>query len=56
VEKILMLDRLVPLFTYLVLVAFLGVLLFALQRLDITIVAGATLALAGWDFLRGHKK
>jgi hypothetical protein len=50
-----MLDRLLGLFAYLVLVAFVGVLVFKLQRLDITLVAALTLGLAGWDVLVRNK-
>lgn len=46
-----MLDRTLALFAYIVLCLFVGILLFKLQRLDLFVVAGATLVLAGWDML-----
>ncbi|MBQ2261424.1 MAG: hypothetical protein II336_08660 [Loktanella sp.] len=50
-----MLDRVLALFAFVVLCIFLGVLVFKLQRLDITIVTALAVLLAGWDML-GSKK
>ena len=50
-----MLDRVLALFAFIMLCIFVGVLIFKLQRLDLYVVAGITLLLAGWDML-GRKK
>ncbi|WP_322895870.1 MULTISPECIES: hypothetical protein [unclassified Yoonia] len=50
-----MLDRVLAIFAYIVLCLFVGVLVFKLQRLDISIVAAIAILLAGWDML-GRKK
>jgi hypothetical protein len=47
-------DRIIALFAFIALCAFVGILVFELQRLDITAVAVVTLALAGWDMLRSR--
>jgi small neutral amino acid transporter SnatA (MarC family) len=51
-----MINRLIALVAYLILVGFLGILIFKVPRLDLTILVGITLALAGWDMLRPVKK
>lgn len=50
-----MLDRVLAIFAFIMLCAFLGILVFELQRLDIAVVAAITLALAGWDVLSRKK-
>lgn len=50
-----MLDRVLALFAFVMLCAFVGVLVFKLQRLDLYVIAAITLLLAGWDML-GRKK
>jgi D-serine deaminase-like pyridoxal phosphate-dependent protein len=51
-----MLDKIIALFALLVLAGFIGVLVFKLQRMDLFVVAGITLLLAGWDFLSKEHK
>lgn len=51
-----MTDRIVGFIALAVLTGFLGILVFKLMRVDITVIVGITLALAGWDFLRPAKK
>lgn len=46
-----MLDRNLAFIAFVVLCVFVGILLFELQRLDISIVASVALLLAGWDML-----
>ncbi len=50
-----MLDRLLSIFAFIGLVAFLAVLVFKLQRIDIAVIVTLTLILAGWDVF-GRKK
>lgn len=51
-----MLDRILPYFAYVILIGFIGILVFTLARVDIAVVAAITLALAGWDVISGPKK
>lgn len=51
-----MFDRIIALAALLVLAGFLAILVFKLNRLDLYVVAGITLALAGWDFLSKQHK
>lgn len=51
-----MFDRLLAVIAYAFLVGFLGILLFKVPRVDLTVLIGITLALAGWDMLRPAKK
>jgi hypothetical protein len=46
-----MLDRVTSIAALVVLVGFLGILAWKLQRLDLTLVVGLTVALAAWDAL-----
>lgn len=46
-----MLDRAASVAALIVLVGFLGILVWKLQRLDLTLVVGLTVALAAWDAL-----
>ncbi|WP_019953349.1 hypothetical protein [Yoonia vestfoldensis] len=50
-----MIDRVLAIFAFVVLCAFVAVLVFKLQRVDISVIAAITLGLAGWDVL-GRKK
>jgi hypothetical protein len=50
-----MLDRILPYFAFAMLLGFVGILVFTLGRIDIAVVAGITMALAGWDVI-GPKK
>jgi len=50
-----MLDRALAIFAFIMLCAFVGVLVFKLQRPDISVISALALALAGWDML-GRKK
>ena len=45
-----MTDTLLALFSFAVLVAFLGILVFYVPRLDLGLVVGATLLLTAYDF------
>ncbi|MBU1313519.1 MULTISPECIES: hypothetical protein [Pseudorhizobium] len=47
-------DRLLALFGFLVLCGFLGVLLWEVPRLDLTILVAVTVALAGYDLFFYH--
>ena len=49
-----MLDRLIALVALAMLTGFLAILAFKLQRVDLFVVTGITLALAGWDFFTKH--
>lgn len=51
-----MIERLMRILAYLILVVFLGILVYRLNRMDLTVVVGLTLALAGWDFFWPRKK
>ena len=51
-----MTGRIIPLFAFLILVGFLGILVWKLWRLDLTVIVVLTLALAGWDFFRPQQK
>lgn len=46
-----MIDRLMALLAIIVLAAFLGILVWKVQRVDLMAVVGITLGLAFWDFL-----
>ncbi len=50
-----MLDRILALVAFGVLAAFLAVLIFKVPRVDLIVVVGITLALAGWDFF-SHRR
>lgn len=50
-----MFERTIALFAFVMLCMFVAVLVFKLQRLDITVISALTLLLAGWDML-GRKK
>ncbi len=45
-----MLDRILAFVAFGVLVAFLAILVVKVARVDLIVVVGITLALAGWDF------
>lgn len=45
-------DRILPIAAFLILAAFLGVLVWFVPRLDLGAVVAITLALTGWDFAR----
>lgn len=45
-----MLDRVLTLVAFGVLAAFLAILIYKVPRVDLILVVGITLALAGWDF------
>lgn len=47
-----MLNRFVAILAFLTLAAFLGILLWKVPRLDLTIVIVVTLGLAAWDLIR----
>jgi uncharacterized membrane protein YoaK (UPF0700 family) len=47
-----MLDRILALFAFVMLCVFVGILVYKLQRWDITMVSAIALLLAGWDLLR----
>ena len=47
-----MVDRILALFAFIMLGVFVGILVYKLQRWDITLVAGFAMLLAGWDLLR----
>lgn len=46
-------DKLLALIAFAVLVGFLGILLWHVPRMDLIAVVGLTLALAGWDLIKG---
>lgn len=53
-----MIDKLVAIFAFAVLLGFLGILLWHLPRMDLIVVIGLTVLLAGWDLvqnLRGNR-
>lgn len=50
-----MLDRILPYLAYAFLLGFIGILVLTLGRIDIAVVAGITLALAGWDVIGPSK-
>ncbi len=50
-------NNIMALFAYAVLVAFLGILVFHVPRIDLACIIGLTLLLAGWDLVQhlwGH--
>lgn len=47
-----MLDRVMSTVAMILLLGFLGILLYHLPRLDLGAVIGATLVFAGWDYLK----
>ncbi|MFN3293429.1 MAG: hypothetical protein ACK4S2_12415 [Gemmobacter sp.] len=49
-------DKLVAVVAYLILLAFLGILLWHVPRLDLTLVIGLTVVLAGWDLVRSLRE
>ena len=51
-----MVHRLIALVAYLILCGFLFILVWKVPRVDLIILVGITLALAGWDMLRPQKK
>lgn len=51
-----MTDRIIAFFALAMLIGFLAILVWKLQRLDLTVVTLITVALAAWDFLRPQKK
>lgn len=50
-----MTDRLLSIFALALLAGFLGILIFSVPRVDLALVLGVTMALAGWDLLRRHR-
>ena len=48
-------DKLLAAFAYAILIAFLGILLWHVPRLDLMGVIGITVALAGWDLIKGMR-
>lgn len=49
-------NKLMAIAAYIVLVAFLSILVIHVPRLDLIAVIGITLALAGWDLYSGLKR
>lgn len=45
-------DKLTAIFAFAVLLGFLGILLWHVPRLDLSLVVGLTVLLAGWDLAR----
>jgi hypothetical protein len=50
------LDRILAIFAYLVLLAFLAILIWHVPRMDLIGVIGLTVLLAGWDLVVGLKE
>jgi len=48
-------NKLMAVFAFLVLVAFLGILVMHVPRVDLTVVIGVTVLLAAWDLYTTHK-
>lgn len=48
-------DKLLAAIAFAVLVGFLGILIWHVPRLDLIAVVGITVALAGWDLLKGMR-
>ncbi|MDX1820335.1 MAG: hypothetical protein R3197_05500 [Paracoccaceae bacterium] len=48
-------NKLMAIFAFLVLVAFLGILVIHVPRLDLTLVIGFTVLLAAWDLYTTHR-
>ena len=46
-------NKLLATFAFVMLVGFLGILIWHVPRLDLIAVVGLTVALAGWDLLKG---
>lgn len=51
-----MIDRTIALVAFAVLLAFLGILLWSVPRLDLGVVIAITVVLGGYDFLRRRNK
>ncbi|MFA5539740.1 MAG: hypothetical protein WCZ72_02485 [Gemmobacter sp.] len=51
-----MTEFLMRVLSFLVMLGFLGILVFELGRVDITVVVGLTVALVAWDFFGPKKK
>lgn len=51
-----MTDRILYIFAFAVLTGFLGVLIYNVPRVDLAVVLGATLLLAGRDLFGGQRK
>lgn len=48
-------NKLLATFAFVVLVGFLGILIWHVPRLDLIAVVGLTVALAGWDLIKGMR-
>lgn len=51
-----MTNRIIALVAFVILAGFLGILIYKVPRVDLIVLVGITLALAGWDMLRPVKK
>jgi hypothetical protein len=49
-------DKLLATFAFVVLAGFVGILIWHVPRLDLIAVVALTLALAGWDLIKGLRR